>query len=186
MAESKITIEKFKDIFLHAVTTSDGKYTEYTSNSIFTFCVKNAMMNLAEECGADYQPEYYSVDHTFWADFSAENKANADKVHMSNWKWNLLALIEHENDPNDWNYEVIKLAPFHCPLRVVIGYRNTKVDDEARLQYVCGLLRSMKENACFCEDGDFWIVIGNCGHGDADYVFYKYDCDEGRFERKAV
>ena len=184
MEKSKITIEKFKKVFLSSVIKEDGNYIDYDSDRCFTKIVEDSMKKLGEECQVLYSSEFYSVDHTFWDSSSNDELSNELAVGMKKYNWSLLALIEHENNSNDWHYEVQKLAPFHCSLRVVIGYRSAKYKDEDRLEYVSGLLQTMKEIGCFCDEGEFWVVIGNCGKGKANYLFYRYDCDSRKFVRK--
>lgn len=170
----KMTIEHIKEALFTLVNEDDGSYITYCGAKGFTSEVKKAMKALETKCQVESHPEYYRIDYTYWDRLETEGQCDQT--------WNLRALIEHENNNKDWDYEVKKLAPFRCPLRVVIGYRDKQQSDEEQLNRVCKTLAAMKDAGCFCEEGEFWVVLGNTGRGKANYKFYKYERENNCFD----
>jgi len=166
----KIAAKEFYDIFTKQILV-DEKYPKCgKSEREFTNKVNEVIKKIIK---SDSQ-EYYRVDHT---DFSVEEDEESRRVGLYPNKWILKALVEHENKTNDWNYEVYKLAPFKCPLRVVIGYveKDQREKDLEKLSVVAENLHFMEDNDCFCPDGEFLIILGNDGWEEADYRAYIYE-----------
>lgn len=180
----ELTAKTFLDRFVKEMTVGGNYLPCEKSNSKFTRNVKSAVEKIIEDT-----PEYYTVDHTeFIYDESEEAKAKDINVGFKPHQWALTALVEHENDDMDWNYEVYKLAPFHCPLRVVIGYvdKNLRNDpekgDKARLARICENFLFMQEHECFYGGGQFLVIIGNSRTWEkAEYKGYLYLEEENTF-----
>lgn len=179
-----LTAKAFFDRFVCEMTV-EGRYVSCEKkNSQFTMKVKNAIEKII--CDT---PEYYTVDHTeFLYDEREEEDAKDINVGFNPHKWALTTLVEHENDDKDWNYEVYKLAPFHCPLRVIIGYIDEKLrndperGDNARLNRICENFLFMKEQECFYGGGQFLVIIGNSRTWEkANYKGYLYLEEENTF-----
>lgn len=181
---SGMTAKDFMRKFINEMTV-DGNYLPCErKNSKFTRNVNNAIQRIISDT-----PEYYTVDHTeFLYDEGEEIDAKDINVGFNPHKWALIALIEHENNDKDWNYEVYKLAPFHCPLRVVIGYVDIDMRDDpekgdiAKLKRICENFKFMKEQECFYGGGQFIVIIGNSHTWEkADYKGYLYLEDKNGF-----
>lgn len=179
-----LTAKEFFERFKNEMT-KDGNFLPCEKkNSQFTRMVKNAIEKIIIDT-----PEYYTVDHTeFLYDEREEVEAKDVSVGFNPHKWALATLVEHENDDKDWNYEVYKLAPFHCPLRVVIGYvdkdlrKDPQKGDKAKLDRICENFLFMKEKECFYGGGQFLVIIGNSHTWEkADYKGYLYLEDENDF-----
>ena len=122
--------------------------------------------------GYEYQNEYYRVDALGYT--SQRNALDSIKGFHAQC-WDLQIAVEHENDPEEWLDEVIKLAHICCPLRVVIGYVPMNLRDEedvVRLAYAANALKKLA-----CHDnvvkGEFMVILGNCGtKGNAQNFFH--------------
>lgn len=165
--------KEFFEKFVEKVL-DDGKYPDCNqSEREFTDKINTALRDIQSK---DY-PEYYKIDHTYFEDFKDDNSR---KLGLNPSKWILKALVEHENKTNDWNYEVYKLAPFKCPLRVVIGYveKDQREKDLEKLSIVADNLHYMEDNDCFCSEGEFLVILGNDGWDEPNYKAYVYDNGE--------
>ena len=117
--------------------------------------------------------EFYKIDVTGWTyldqnDTDKELSLSFNSSGM-NWHcWALEAAIEHENDPKDFFYEIIKVLYIDCPLRVVIGYNNiSKRDDPCtgdlkKLRIIREQIKQLRKLDCL-NRGEFLIIIGNSG-----------------------
>ena len=168
-----MTAKEFFEIFIKSVLGTGNKYNCNRSEREFTSKVNEVLESIRNIPTKDY-PEYYKIDHTYFDDFEDEKSKG---LGLNPNKWILKALVEHENKTNDWNYEVYKLAPFKCPLRVVIGYveKDQREKDLEKLSVVADNLHFMEDNDCFCPDGEFLIILGNDGWEEADYRAYIYE-----------
>ncbi len=176
--------KEFLDKFVSEVT-ENGKYKNYDKEGFTKGIVEKAMKKIIEEdAHLLYNPEYYTIDYTGWDKTEISKKfEDSTRLGFNKHYWNLKIAVEHENDPNDWNYEVFKLAPLKCPLRVVIGYtskikRAKEYSDEERLAYLASVLEEMTETFYKPQDSEeFMIIIGDNSKGgeDANYVGYLYE-----------
>jgi len=179
-----MTAKDFMDKFIKGMTVEGNYLPCEKKNSQFTRNVRNTIQKIISDT-----PEYYTVDHSeFLYDEREEIEAEDINVGFNPHKWALTALVEHENDDKDWNYEVYKLAPFHCPLRVIIGYvdedlrEDAQKGDLARLNRICENFLFMKEQECFYGGGQFLVIIGNSHTWEAaDYKGYLYLEEENAF-----
>ena len=91
--------------------------------------------------------------------------------------WDLCIAVEHENDPEDWTDELIKLAHISCPLRVIIGYApcDDRMEGEMRRLKLAAMWLN-KTSAFATGSGEFLLVFGNSAANDrsVDYDFYDY------------
>ncbi len=202
----RLSAETFFGAFVTAVTDGTGRYVPYRGHKDFTNrVVRPSMEKIITRQGFLSSSEYYTVDYTAWvmpteAEGTAEESA-AREHGFRPCRWDMVAAIEHENHAATWNYEVLKLAPFTCDLRVVIGYSaaahrweaGSPLSDEARLAYTAGLLGGIRTLAPTDAGHEFLVMIGNDGsrdadapeavRGRADYVGYLYRSETGKFEK---
>lgn len=97
----------------------------------------------------DY-PEFFKVDHTFWKESGIQIEKGV-KIY----DWEQVAVVEHENDKGDWTYEVAKLDYIKAPLKVVIGFRDNRENDEIILK------KQAEELKHFTENEEFGVILMN-------------------------
>ncbi len=194
-ARSRIGASEFFEAFVQTVTTADGEYRSYDGKDGFTRCVvRPKIRQIIGNFGFAFYAEYYTIDYTAFR-MPTNAKKNAEKAEATahgfrHHRWDLVAAIEHENAADDWHYEVLKLAPVMCGLRVVIGYTHeisrwdhtSLKSDEERLKYVASLLRAMQSVAPTDDEHEFLVILGNDGRGKADYRGYLYRHEKGSFD----
>lgn len=98
--------------------------------------------------------EYYRIDTIGWT--QRKNELNTGNSNLAPHLWDLVAAVEHENNPNEWLDEVCKLAYIRCPLRVVIGYGIERFCD--KIAVVKDILA--KTGALTDDEQEFLIILG--------------------------
>jgi hypothetical protein len=117
--------------------------------------------------------EYFKIDLVGWrqkkdTDYYFENENNSNRGYkLKKFAWDLDFALEHENNPNDWTDEVIKLAHIYCNLRVVIGYFSFENDKNANhsMQMKCLSEVSSTLSALDCAENikpySFLLILGD-------------------------
>lgn len=155
------------------------------------FINKEIIPHILQAHGLTVSHEYYRIDSTGWITHHQEVEGAAKAVGLKPHLWDLVIAVEHENDPKDWNDEVIKLAHIHCPLKVVIGYNSCTNRDDGdweKLSFVADCLQRLQILHSSSKD-EFLIILGNCKsiHGQDydsfDYRGYVYDYDAKGFKK---
>lgn len=144
--------------------------------------------------------EFYKIDNTGWSYIDMEDidqpfQNDFINTGMNYHLWNLEIAVEHENDPKDWFYEVIKLLPFDCKLRIVIGYNNIQnrqtdngSSDEKKLEILLKQIKLLDNGINKLKHGTFLIILGNTGDKLIDdiekmcgYNGYIFDPSQEKF-----
>lgn len=155
------------------------------------FINKELIPNILREHGLSVSHEYFRIDSTGWVTHHEEIEDTAKTVGLKPHLWDLVIAVEHENDPKDWNDEVIKLAHILCPLRVVIGYNGCNNRDEgdfSKLSFVAECLQRLQVSDSSYTN-EILIILGNCkgsskhDYNTFDYRGYIYDYEKGNFKR---
>lgn len=181
-------------------TNIDGGETYFEKYKLLTskkadpftkFINKTIIPNIIRSYLPGVSHEYFRIDASGWVSYSENVKEQAKAVGLNPHLWDLMIAVEHENDPSDWNDEVIKLAHIRCPLKVIIGYNACNERDEgdtAKLAFVADCLQRVR---CFhAEHRDELLVILGNGKGSNgqdydtfDYRGYIYDYEARHFKR---
>lgn len=94
---------------------------------------------------------------------------------VSYYNWDLEVAIEHENNYNDWFYELVKLAHINCGLKVLISYYDNSIDDkldQAKVYYNKLKYKRVPENWLF--------IFGPMDSTRQDFIAYEFDGMEFR------
>ena len=158
--------------FLEAFTEkaySDPRIIEKYWNdwSDFTKYIMSEVIDriIATECKLSH--EYFRIDASGWISKSDEIESEAKELHLNPHNWNLKIAVEHENNRRDWTDEVTKLLHIRCPLKVVIGYTDSRYRDDNALSDINKISQVKKwmEEIDAVEqmptDEEFLIVLGN-------------------------
>ncbi len=180
----KLDARGFFDKFTAGVTNA-GIYVAHTTTTEFTEAVKKCVADIIGDSDyrLNYYAEYYRIDYTAWyaeRDIESLYEMSRDLgFKKSEYCWNMLAAVEHEND--NWDYEVFKLGCINCPLRVVIGY-NDKESDCKKLDYIAKRLSALDSFVFNTEKGqEFMIILGNNKKENAYYRGYLYNAEAQKF-----
>ena len=165
-----------------------GEFTE--------FILKRIICELIESYGLTSEFEYYRIDAIGYETVTNDElKSECDKQGLNYHLWKLMIAVEHENDPNDWLDELIKLTHVMSPLKVIIAYsafNDRDAGDKEKLQLAAKMIEATE---AFVENDDGYLVIlGNCkssndpknDYDSFDYRGYLYNpgisYDGGGFE----
>ena len=188
--------ERFYREFVKAVDTSDITLADYRQGgSVFTEQIMQVIETvLRDSFGWETGREYFRVDVVGWKGRYREVEAEAGQCRVNPHLWDLMAAVEHENDPKDWTDELIKLAHINCPLRVVIGYSpcdGREGPEQRKLELAASWLG--KTRAFSGDSGEYLLIFGNSapvesgvGYREFDYRGYRYDPASGHFVRIEV
>ena len=172
-SQSKLFFSNFSKIFNDQSSLRQEAVKSYAKNSEFTVFITNQINNIIEVMGYEHQNEYYRIDALGYT--SQKNKLDIMKGFKAQC-WDLKIAVEHENDPEEWLDEVIKLAHICCPLRVIIGYvpmHLREKGDSIRLEYAANALKRLD-----CSDnvvhGEFMVILGNCDTKGEEQNFFNY------------
>lgn len=126
----------------------------YKGRASYTELINKIMENditltLSDDC--KFNPEYFKIDYTWWKSC----KSKDDEMNIYDWK--LVCAVEHENEWNDWTYEVEKLDSIIAPLKIVIGFMpNDKREIESK--YVEEQISKLKNKNA---NQEFGIILMN-------------------------
>ena len=111
--------------------------------------------------------EYFRIDASGWTSRSDEIEAEAKELELIPHKWDLKIAVEHENDRRDWTDEAAKLMHVRCPLKVVIGYTDSRYrdgnpkSDAAKVSRVKQWMQGLDAVKQMPADEEFLIILGN-------------------------
>ncbi len=161
-----MTGKEFYKKFNETVTVK--KYGNiYSSNRDFTKAVTKEICDILYNGGLEINCEYYNVDVIGWkytdTDDNFSKLKRKSKMTGNRKPWQLVVAVEHENNQKDWIYELIKLAQFSCPLKIVIGYTpdnngNRESIEKDRIAYAAECLKASSYNL----NGEFLLILGCC------------------------
>ena len=179
-----------------------GDYKTFTATAIMI------INGIISKCGYEVSNEYFRIDASGWQSRYKEILEEAKTVQMNPHLWDLKIAVEHENDKKDWADEVIKLLHIRCPLKVVIGYNDSKhrtsdgnadtaKTDEGKLDVVARWMKETSAMKSICaskdsqESEELLIILGNAGRNpdknnpenSFDYRGYLYNYQADSFER---
>lgn len=197
------TAKEFFDQFKKKLCAEDAIYNQksyreiYKMNGEFTGLVNRLIVNtILEENKLRWSNEYYRIDVIGWKNICGDERLKDDynSARLRYHSWKLEFAFEHENDPEDWSDEVIKLLYVHCPLRVVVGYNDMKKRDDpvagdlAKLGLVAETISDLRVEVT----GEFLVILGNSSAeynqigGIENYFGYRaylYDHETKSFRR---
>lgn len=195
--DAKLFFKDFKE-FIYENSSTTSVYTNNTSwtKRINKEIVPEILLKILKKENLDVfiSHEYYRVDVLAGYNYKnrlPELKGKADSVGMNFYAWEPMIAFEHENKKADWYDEVIKLLFLDCPLRVVVGYNDSKnrESDLNKLEILLEIIKAMDLlEKLECEE--FLIIIGNSGveksYKESDemikYKGYLYNKEKGKFE----
>ena len=158
----------------------------------FTNFINNTIIpGILDSYGYRISHEYFRIDVSGWVTYGENIQNEAKAIGLKPHLWDLMIAIEHENNPRDWNDEVMKLAHIRCPLKVVIGYNGCNhrdTGDAQKLSFIGNCLQQLK---CFQQNPEdrLLIILGNCkdtkgsDYHTFDYRGYLYDHRHKGFQR---
>ena len=155
------------------------------------FINKELIPDILRAHGLSVSHEYFRIDATGWVTNHEKIETKANAVGLKPHLWDLVIAVEHENDPKDWNDEVIKLAHIICPTKVVIGYNDCVKRDEgdfSKLSFVAECLNELQASGSSSKS-EFLIILGNCkgssknDYNTFDYRGYVYDYENVNFKK---
>lgn len=182
------------NLFCSSSTDKEQTYLDFYKNSkkpSFTNFINKVIIPKVLSSSFSLKPEnssrkgnsyeYYRIDVTGWESKSNSIIQMAAPYDLNPHLWNLKVAVEHENDPKDWNDEVLKLLHINCPLRVVIGYNycdkrdgdeNDYHSDKGKLAFVAECVAKTEVINSF--NGELLVILGNCKHQNIDYTCFDY------------
>lgn len=153
---------------------------------------KHIIHGILRDGGYRVQHEYFRVDTIGWQEAECVPPGEEAGLGLNRHFWNLLAAVEHENNPADWADELIKLAHLRCPLKVVVGYTpcDRRADDLGRLGLAAGWMRGLAAYDPRAGE-EYLAILGNSqardrgapGYESFDYRGYLYDYEKEAFVR---
>ena len=149
-----ILAKKFYENFISYANNSD--LSDYTDNSIWTdqtkVWIKRSLQKINR--AIKFSHEYYRIDTIGW--IQRKKELNTGNSNLASHLWDLIAAVEHENNPKEWLDEVCKLAYIRCPLRVVIGYGIESFDEK-----IAVVKDILAKTGAFTDDvQEFLIILG--------------------------
>ena len=147
-------IKHYKNILLDEYKNNQCFLNIYKDRKLYTAYINSIMANNISQFfpgNCKLYPEYFKIDYTWWESC----KSKDDEMNIYDWK--LVCAVEHENEWNDWTYEVEKLDSIIAPLKVVIGFMpNDKRDIESK--YVERQISKLKNKSV---NQEFGIILMN-------------------------
>ena len=148
------------------------------------------IINDKDVFGYDYGREYYRIDVSGWVDRKVKITEDISHPDLEKHLWDLMIAVEHENDPNDWTDELIKLAHVRCPIKVIIGYSpcdQREEDEQRKLMCAAAWLKKLKVYDTLKED-ELLLILGNSApkckglnYESFDYRGYLYNWEQEEF-----
>ena len=175
-----ITPEKFWSTFsdgLHKKIHNDWK-DNYQSATKWTRYITKILIQLGKHLHFDPEKweiskEYYRVDVGYYK--------VSNPLEATYWKklkaWDFIVAIEHENNPDTWYEEFVKLAHLNCQLKVIISYHDFSNIQSPVKNKINEVIEKIYQFQACKQINDSWLFIFgptlNCL--DRDFEAYKFD-----------
>ncbi len=149
----------------------------WTDAREFTSIIMQVINSIIRKGECFVSNEYYRVDASGWKNYCLDIQDQAESIQLNPHLWDLMIVVEHENNRRDWSDEVMKLLHIRCPVKVVIGYndcRDNKPDhglfsDENKLSVISQWMESssamkyIRAAEISGKHEELLIILGNAG-----------------------